>query len=50
MRDDNNVELPPCVELTDVNLSEVAGGTTVRDAHDRYSNIDDASRQSLTKG
>ena len=31
----------PIIELSDADLSDVAGGTTtVRDAHDRYSNTD----------
>jgi hypothetical protein len=37
---DDEVEVSP-IELSDADLSEVAGGTTtVRDAHDRYSNTD----------
>jgi hypothetical protein len=40
MSGDNEVEVST-IELSDADLSEVAGGTTtVRDAHDRYSNVD----------
>jgi hypothetical protein len=39
MSSDDEAEVSP-IELSDADLSEVAGGTTVRDAHDRYSNVD----------